>query len=127
MTTATILTKSLFTDEDLYWFNEGTHRKLYDKLGSRPWTHDNQEGVHFGVWAPNAESVHVIGDFNNWSKDDAPLTPRASSGIWEGFFPGLKPRTRYKYHIRSRYNRYAVDKTDPYAFHHEIPPQTSSY
>jgi 1,4-alpha-glucan branching enzyme len=127
MTTATITDRSLFTDNDLHWFNEGTHLRLYDKLGSRPWVHDGQQGVHFGVWAPNASSVHVMGDFNGWSKDAAPLTLRASSGIWEGFLPGLRPGARYKYHIRARHSGYTVDKADPYAYHTEVPPQTSGY
>ena len=107
-------------------FNEGTHRRLYEKLGAHPVEVAGERGVHFGVWAPNAESVSVIGDFNGWSKDRDPLTPRGSSGIWEGFLPGVAQGAHYKYFIRSRHNGYRVDKTDPHAFHTETPPQTAS-
>ena len=62
-----------------------------------------------------------MGDFNDWSKQAAPLAPRAASGIWEGFWPGLKPGIRYKYHIVSRHDNYRVDKTDPYAYRFETP------
>ncbi len=118
---------TLFTENDLYWFNEGTHLRLYDKLGSRPWVHDGVEGIHFAVWAPNASRVHVMGDFNNWSKSKGPLRPRAQSGIWEGFFPGLEPGVQYKYYIHSRDREYAVAKADPYAFHAQVPPETASF
>lgn len=118
---------TLFTDDDLHWFNEGTHLHLYHKLGSRPWTHEGVEGVYFAVWAPDARHVRVMGDFNNWSTDSHPLRPRGSSGIWEGFFPGLRPGVRYKYHVISRHNNYRVDKADPYAYYMEVPPRTASH
>ena len=123
-TVATAMT--LLTDQDLYWFNEGTHVRLYHKLGSRPWLHEGVEGVYFAVWAPNAREVFVMGDFNDWSRDASLLAPRAASGIWEGFFPGLKPGVRYKYHIASRHRGYRVDKADPFAFASEAPPRTGS-
>lgn len=118
---------TLLTDDDLHWFNEGTHVHLYHKLGSRPWTHEGVEGVYFAVWAPNASHVYVMGDFNGWSTSSHPLHPRASSGIWEGFFPGLRPGVMYKYHIVSRHNGYRVNKTDPYAYRMEVPPNSASY
>jgi 1,4-alpha-glucan branching enzyme len=118
---------SLFTDHDIYLFKEGTHYQLYEKLGSHPMTVDGIEGVYFAVWCPDAEKVSVIGDFNGWDKGSYPLVPRwDGSGIWEGFIPGVKKGSLYKYHITSRYNNYSVDKGDPYAFCWELPPGTAS-
>ncbi len=117
---------SLLTELDLYLFNEGTHYRLHEKLGSHPMTAFGQEGTYFAVWAPNAERVSVIGEFNDWDKESNSLTPRGSSGIWEGFLPAVRPGTKYKYHIVSRHNGYRVDKTDPFAVYREVPPQTGS-
>jgi 1,4-alpha-glucan branching enzyme len=117
---------SLLTKDDLYLFNEGTHLALYEKLGAHPCTIGGVEGVHFAVWAPNAESVHVMGDFNGWSKSRDPLQPLGSSGIWQGFLPEVSSGARYKYFVASRWDGYRVDKTDPFAFHNEIPPRTAS-
>src|SRR5215467_8283195 len=101
---------SLITDQDLYLFNEGSHFRLYEKLGAHPLP---DEGTYFAVWAPNAEQVSVMGDFDSWSKTSHPLRPRGSSGIWEGVIPGVGPGVHYKYHIVSRYRGYQVDKADP--------------
>ncbi|MBX6341458.1 MAG: 1,4-alpha-glucan branching protein GlgB, partial [Thermomicrobiaceae bacterium] len=117
---------SLLTDQDLYLFNEGTHLRLYQKLGSHLIEADGELGVYFAVWAPNAEYVAVIGDFNGWDPGVHPLRPRGSSGIWEGFIPGVTKGDRYKYHIASRLNGYRVDKADPYAARYEEPPRTAS-
>src|SRR5689334_7516794 len=81
---------SLLGATDVHLFNEGTHARLYDKLGSRPLVVDGQSGVYFAVWAPNAERVSVIGDFNGWNDTQSPLKPHGGSGIWEGFLPGVK-------------------------------------
>src|SRR5688572_18229792 len=116
----------LLTDEDLYLFNEGTHARLYEKMGARPGRVGDTVGTHFAVWAPNAEAVSVIGDFNGWSRGSHPLQPRGSSGVWQGFIPGLEPGVVYKYHIASRYNGYRVDKGDPFAAFAELPPRTAS-
>ena len=75
----------------------------------------------FGVWAPNAERVSVVGDFNGWDAGAHPLSPRARSGIWEAFVPGAAIGARYKFHIESRFNGYRVDKADPYGTFHEVP------
>ncbi len=115
-----------FSDHDLYLFNEGTHLDLYHKLGAHPCTVDGGAGTRFAVWAPNAESVAVMGDFNGWSKDAHRMTPRADSGIWETFIPDCGTGNRYKFYLISRYGQWRVDKTDPYAFFAEISPQTAS-
>jgi 1,4-alpha-glucan branching enzyme len=117
---------SLLTDHDLYLFNEGTHYRLYEKLGAHPLTHEGAQGTYFAVWAPNAEQVAVMGDFNGWNKGSHFLRPRGSSGIWQGFIPGLGVGAAYKYHIYSRYHGYRADKADPFAFRSEVPPRTAS-
>lgn len=118
---------SLLTDHDIYLFKEGSHFKLYDKLGSHSTVVNGIKGTYFAVWAPNAQKVLVIGDFNQWNKETHPLKVRADgSGIWEGFIPGIGSGSAYKYHIISRYNNYKVDKGDPYAFRWEVSPKTAS-
>jgi 1,4-alpha-glucan branching enzyme len=117
---------SLLTDDDIYLFNEGSHFRLYEKLGAHPMVVKGQEGYHFAVWAPDALKVSVIGEFNQWDKSAHPLKPRAQSGIWEGFIPEVQKGAVYKFHIVSRYNDYHVDKADPFAFYSERPPRTGS-
>jgi 1,4-alpha-glucan branching enzyme len=117
---------SLLTAEDLFLFNQGSHFRLYEKLGSHAVRKNGVEGVYFGVWAPDAERVAVIGDFNGWDKEAHLLRPRERSGIWEGFLPGLGAGAAYKYHVRSRFRGYGADKSDPFAFYHEVPPKTAS-
>jgi 1,4-alpha-glucan branching enzyme len=117
---------SLLTGDDLFLFNEGSHYRLHEKLGAHPCTVDGRDGTYFAVWAPNAQQVSVIGDFNHWDKASHPLRPCGSSGIWEGFVPGIRQGTIYKYHVMSQYNGYQVDKADPLAFFHERPPRTAS-
>ena len=118
---------SLLTEQDIYLFKEGNHFRLYDKLGSHPAQLDGTAGTQFAVWAPNAEEVSVIGEFNGWQPDAHPLFPRwDGSGMWEGFVPGVGEGTGYKYHIASKHGGYRVDKGDPYAFLWETPPRTAS-
>ncbi len=117
---------SLLTEDDLYLFNEGSHFRLYEKLGAHPVIIDGQGKTCFAVWAPNAKEVFLTGDFNGWNKSSHPLQPKGQSGIWEGIFPGIGHGALYKYHIVSHYHDYQVDKTDPFAFYHEIPPRTAS-
>ncbi|MDZ4383437.1 MAG: 1,4-alpha-glucan branching protein GlgB, partial [Thermodesulfovibrionia bacterium] len=103
------------------------HFKLYDKLGYHLMDVDGVKGAYFAVWAPNAERVSVTGDFNGWNKESHLLKPREdSSGIWEGFIPGIKKGAIYKYHIVSRHYGYRVDKGDLFAFQWETPPKTAS-
>ncbi|HVO95318.1 MAG TPA: 1,4-alpha-glucan branching protein GlgB [Terriglobales bacterium] len=114
------------TDEDAYLFNEGSHFRLYDKLGAHLVSVGGTDGVYFAVWAPNAERVSVIGDFNGWQKGSHELSPYGQSGIWEGFFPDIPKGALYKYHIVSRILGYRVDKTDPLSVFNETPPKTAS-
>lgn len=117
---------SLFSKDDLYLFNEGTHFHLYDKLGAHPARKDGTSGTYFSVWAPNAEEVSVTGLFNDWKPGVHPLHQREQSGIWEGFLPRVEKGALYKYHIRSRFDVYQAEKTDPFAIFNEIPPKTAS-
>ncbi len=117
---------TLISAHDLHLFNEGTHFRLYDKLGAHQVRVGGVEGTYFAVWAPNAERVSVVGTFNDWSADRHPLRLREQSGIWEAFIPGVGKGTLYKFRIRSRWNGYEVDKADPFSLFNEIPPKTSS-
>ena len=118
---------SLFSEHDIYLFKEGNHFRLYDKLGSHPAVVNGKKGYYFAVWAPNAKKVTVQGDFNEWNKEKHRLSLRGDeSGIWEGFIPGIKKGDIYKYHIVSRYNKYIVDKGDPFAYYWEQSPKTAS-
>jgi 1,4-alpha-glucan branching enzyme len=113
---------AILTDYDLHLLSEGTHHRSYQKLGA----HLLKNGVHFAVWAPNAESVSVVGDFNGWAPGTSAMQLRPHAGIWETFIPGLNSGACYKYHIVSRYNGYKVDKADPYAFYSQPRPGTAS-
>ncbi|MHB1587344.1 MAG: 1,4-alpha-glucan branching protein GlgB [Acidiferrobacteraceae bacterium] len=110
-----------FTDYDLHLFQEGRHFHLYEKLGAQV----TQDGTHFAVWAPNAESVSVIGDFNGWRGGVHLLQPLRSSGVWAGFIPGMTGGALYKYHLRTREGS-SLEKADPCGFLQEAPPRTAS-
>ena len=114
------------TDDDLYLFNEGSHYRLYEKLGAHPMNVDGMEGTYFAVWAPNARQVFVIGEFNGWDRSSHPLRSRGQSGIWEGFIPGVGKGALYKYYLLSRYHGYRVEKADPLALYSETPSKTAS-
>ena len=117
---------TLLSEQDIFLFNEGSHFRLYEKLGSHLLSGGEGQGTYFAVWAPDAEQVSVIGDFNDWNKTDHPLKPRDRSGIWEGVIPDADKGARYKYHIVSRYNDYRVDKSDPFGIYNDTPPETVS-
>jgi 1,4-alpha-glucan branching enzyme len=117
---------SSLTDQDVYLFNEGTHYRMYEKLGAHLAGEGPAAGVSFAVWAPNAREVSVIGDFNDWKPGVHPLQARGSSGIWEGFIPGIGKGTLYKFHIVSNHHGYTGDKADPFGVFHEKPPRTAS-
>lgn len=112
---------SLLSDEDIYLFNEGSHFRIADRLGAQ----HTSGGSHFGVWAPAATGVSVIGDFNGWEPGANPLSVRGSSGIWEAFVPGAEPGGIYKYRVVDAAGR-ATDKADPLALRTEVPPRTGS-
>lgn len=124
--TTPVQSYSKLTDFDAHLFKEGKHYELYKVLGSRVTTVDGTPGVYFAVWAPSAESVRVMGDFNGWSKEAHPLFPRwDSSGIWEGFIPNISETTAYKYAIETESGQ-ILEKGDLYARHWETPPATAS-
>jgi 1,4-alpha-glucan branching enzyme len=114
------------TEDDLYLFGESTQLRAWEKLGAHLAHVDDVAGTRFAVWAPNAEYVAVVGDFNGWDDGSHPMRPTGASGVWETFIPGVAQGARYKYAIRSRHNGYRVEKADPYAFSFEIRPQTAS-
>ncbi|MBN1844198.1 MAG: 1,4-alpha-glucan branching protein GlgB [Sedimentisphaerales bacterium] len=122
-----VLAYGRMTEHDIYLFKQGNHFRLYDKLGAHPDQVEGRPGVGFGVWAPNAAAVSVIGDFNRWDPEAHRLVCRPdASGIWEGFIPHVEPAARYKYHIVSQHDQYVVDKGDPFGRYWELPPNTAS-
>ncbi len=114
----------LLSDYDLHLLNEGTHWRCYEKLGAQLRTVDGVEGVNFAVWAPNATSVSLVGDFNAWDGRRHPMRKHIPSGFWELFVPGLSEGTLYKFQIRRGSN--VFEKCDPLAFGAEVPPLTAS-
>ncbi|GHO90917.1 1,4-alpha-glucan branching enzyme GlgB [Reticulibacter mediterranei] len=118
---------SIFSDFDLYLFGQGKHYHIYEKMGAHLRTVEGVTGVNFAVWAPNAQTVSVIGDFNDWQRGVTPMHLRhIDLGVWECFVPGLEAGAVYKYAIISRFHNYMVDKTDPYGFAAELRPQNAS-
>lgn len=114
-------------DIDRHLFHEGRHWRLWDVLGAQLGQRDGQAGVRFAVWAPEARSVAVIGDFNHWSHDSAfVLKKQSDSAIWEGFVPGVAPGCRYKYLIWGHGEGLPYEKADPMARQAELPPATAS-
>ncbi|MBC8029882.1 MAG: 1,4-alpha-glucan branching protein GlgB [Pyrinomonadaceae bacterium] len=110
---------------DLHLFGEGRHELIYQKLGARPITHEGAKGVSFAVWAPSAERVSVVGNFNAWDGARNVMRSLGSSGVWELFIPNLQAGELYKYEIKSP-GLAKVLKADPYASYAEVPPATSS-
>ncbi len=122
-----VLTHSLFTDFDVDLFKAGKHYRLYEKFGSHITTLNGVKGTYFAVWAPTANQVSVIGDFNHWVDGKHKLNVRwDSSGIWEGFIPGVENGMSYKYKIHSNHQGYISEKADPYGRRCEHPPKTAS-
>ncbi|HMK63117.1 MAG TPA: 1,4-alpha-glucan branching protein GlgB [Acidimicrobiales bacterium] len=113
------------TDQDLYLFNEGTHRRLAARMGAHPMAVGQERATAFAVWAPSARAVSVVGDFNGWDPSAHPMEPRASSGVWEAVVPGAAVGHVYKYAITTAGGA-RVEKADPFAFHSEVPPRTGS-
>ncbi len=121
MTTTTAQEPAL-SGHDLYLFREGTHSRLYERLGAHP----VEGATEFAVWAPNAASVSVIGDFNGWDAKRHPMRSSGESGIWQARVPQAGHGSIYKFHVVSKDAGYSVDKADPYAFRAETPPKTAS-
>ena len=119
------MSQPTLSEFDLYLLAEGTHTRAYEKLGAHRSERNGRRGVQFAVWAPNAEQVSIIGDFNQWNSALDMMRP-SPAGVWEGFVPDIGPGAVYKYHIVSRDRRYTVDKADPYGFAAEIRPRTAS-
>ncbi|MGB5340255.1 MAG: 1,4-alpha-glucan branching enzyme, partial [Gammaproteobacteria bacterium] len=113
-------------DFDLHLFSEGRHRHAYRILGSHVHAIDEVPGILFAVWAPNAERVSVVGEFNQWDGRRHPMRVRGGSGVWELFIPDLKAGNLYKYEIRNRDSGEILLKSDPYAQAFELRPRTAS-
>ena len=122
-----VITHSLFTDFDIDLFKAGKHFKLYEKLGAHLVEVNGVKGVYFAIWAPTAQSVAVVGDFNYWTGNEHQLQVRwDSSGIWEGFIQEITKGALYKYKIQSNINGIVTEKADPFALYCETPPHTAS-
>ncbi len=110
---------------DLYLFGQGNERRIYDKLGAQLREIDGVRGTSFGVWAPNAQRVSVVGPFNHWDGRYHPMRPLGASGVWELFVPGLGEGCLYKFELRDAYGQVVV-KTDPYGFFVEPAPKNAA-
>ena len=113
------------TEFDQYLFGQGTHYDLYNKLGAHPMTVDGEEGVYFAVWAPNAETVSLVGNFNEWDENATPMERLEPLGIYEIFLPGMKIGDIYKYCVTTKAG-YTILKADPYGFQAELRPNNAS-
>ncbi|MDG6904576.1 MAG: 1,4-alpha-glucan branching protein GlgB [Nitrososphaerota archaeon] len=114
------------SEYDLHLFSEGTHRKIYEKMGAHIRKIGSVSGVNFTIWAPNAMSVSVVGNFNHWNVGETPMNSRGSSGIWEIFVPEIDADEVYKFAIKSRVDEVVRLKSDPYAFAMEVRPRTAA-
>ncbi len=117
--------KVFISEADQYLFSQGTHYDIYKKLGAHVSCEDGEEGVYFGVWAPNARQVNVIGSFNGWDEEAAPMKKLGPVGIWGLFLPGVEPGAMYKFLITAQDGR-KLYKADPFANHAEYRPGTAS-
>ena len=113
-------------DLDSHLIGEGTHLRLYDRLGAHPMTLDGIEGTHFAVWAPNARAVSVVGDFNAWDGRRHPMRNRRECGVWEIFLPAVGAGATYKYEIKGPEGERLPLKADPLAFRLELRPRTAA-
>jgi 1,4-alpha-glucan branching enzyme len=116
----------LLQEYDLHLIGEGTHYLKYERLGAHVREVNGVRGVHFAVWAPNAQRVSVVGNFNNWDGRRHPLRVRGGSGVWELFIPGMAEGDIYKFEIKGRDSDYLGLKSDPYGFAFELRPNTAS-
>jgi len=116
----------VLSDFDLHLLAEGTHYNTYERLGAHVVDIAGVRGVAFAVWAPNAQRVSVVGDFNHWDGRRHPMRVRGATGVWELFIPGLREGEIYKFEIKGRNKNYLGLKTDPYGFYMEVRPKTAS-
>ena len=116
------MSEPVLTEFDRHLFNEGEHREIYARMGA----HLEEGGTRFAVWAPGADTVSVVGSFNDWDREANPLQPEGDSGVWSGRVDGAGRGDIYKYFIRNRDSGYSVEKADPVGIHHETPPKTGS-
>jgi len=116
----------ILSEYDLYLMAEGTQIRAHEKLGAHPMNLGAISGVHFAVWAPNADRVSVVGDFNHWDGRRHPMRLLAPQGVWEIFIPGLGNGEKYKFEIRAKAGGGVVQKTDPFARRLEVPPLSAS-
>ena len=112
-------------DLDMYLFAKGTHYEIYEKMGAHLAEEDGEKGTYFAVWAPNARSVSVVGDFNKWDRKANPMKPVQQSGIWDTFIPGVKEGDLYKFAVETCYG-YTVLKADPYGNESQLRPDNAS-
>ena len=113
------------SDLDIYLFGRGTHYTVYEKLGAHPASENGKDGVYFAVWAPNARSVSVVGDFNGWTPGRDWMQPLEESGIFDLFIPGLGPHTLYKFAVETQKGD-ILFKADPYGNQCQLRPETAS-
>src|SRR5882672_7695815 len=112
-------------EADLYLFGKGDERRIYDKLGAQLRTLDGVAGTSFAVWAPNAQRISVVGDFNHWDGRVHQMRSLGPSGVWEIFIPGVSEGAHYKYEVRTLHGQIML-KTDPYGFFFETPPKNAT-
>ena len=113
--------KYIFGEQDQYYFGHATHYNLYEKLGAHPTEMNGEKGTYFAVWAPNAKSVSVIGDFNGWNTEANVITNRDEIGVWQTFIPGVMPGALYKYFIIGAKDQ-RIFKADPFGNQAELRP-----
>ncbi len=116
----------MLTDFDVHLFAEGSHYRLYDKLGAHIVEQNGVKGTHFAVWAPHAGAVSVVGDFNQWKAGANPMKPVGQSGIWTAFIPKVGEGANYKYHVTPSNGVASSERSDPYGFYAEVRPKTAS-
>jgi len=124
--TETLGNPPAMTEYDEYLWAAASHHKAYLRMGAHLATMKGQKGTHFAVWAPNADEVSVIGDFNNWEHGRTPLHLRHATGVWQGFLPGVGHGDLYKYAVRPKFGGSTMEKADPYGFASELRPRTAS-
>ena len=117
--------KHRLSELDTYLFAKGTHYEIYEKMGAHLAEENGEKGTYFAVWAPNARSVGVVGDFNEWNAEANKMQPVQQSGIWDLFIPGVKKGDLYKFAVETSQG-YTVLKADPYGNASQLRPDNAS-